>query len=147
MTTVVYDHNNGLIAIDSRITSRDVIVSDEFDKHLIQSNERWFFCGTVADSNNLIKLKHDDKPEVIPDSNAIVAFDGKVKVVTFNGNHCSHETLKYNFAIGSGANFAIAALDFDCDVKTAVEYAAKKDPFTGGKIQVFDVNKMEFLSE
>ena len=147
MTTVVYNYKQGLIAIDSRITSRDVIVSDEFDKHLSQDSEKWFFCGTVADSKHLMQLKHDEKPEVKPDSTAIVACDGEVKLVTFNGDHCSHETLKYNFAIGSGANFAISALDFNSDVKSAVEYAAKKDPFTGGKIQVFDVNKMEFIAE
>ena len=80
-----------------------------------------------------------------PDCTAIMACGGDVKLVTFNGEHCSHERLRYNFAIGSGANFASAALDFDCDVKSAVEYAAEKDPFTGGKVQVFDVNLMKFI--
>ena len=64
MTTVVYDHKKGLIAVDGRITSRDVIVSDEFDKSLMQGSERWFFCGTLADSEHLMNLNHDDKPEV-----------------------------------------------------------------------------------
>lgn len=40
------------------------------------------------------------------------------------------------FAIGSGADFAIGAMDEGADAETAVKRAMSRDPFTGGKITV-----------
>ena len=145
MTTIVYDHENGLIASDSRITSNDRITSNSFDKHVKKDNEFWFFCGCIADNSDLMALEHNDKPDVRPDSHAIVACDGDVKLVAFNGDYCSHQKLSYNFAIGSGADFASSAIDFNCSASEAVDYAAKRDPFTGGMVRVFDVKAMKFL--
>ncbi len=45
------------------------------------------------------------------------------------------------FAIGSGASFAIAALDAGYNSKKAVEFAIKRDPYCGGKVEVWPIQK------
>jgi len=53
--------------------------------------------------------------------------------------------VEYNDAMGSGEEFALAALDHGKTAEDAVAYAATRDSGTGGKIRVFDVAKMEFI--
>ena len=46
---------------------------------------------------------------------------------------------EFNAADGSGRKFALSAMDFGCGAVDAIKYAAKKDIFTGGEIQVVDI--------
>lgn len=41
--------------------------------------------------------------------------------------------------MGSGYQFAIAALDLGKTAKEAVNYAKTRDIYTGGRVRVFDV--------
>ena len=47
--------------------------------------------------------------------------------------HEYQQEIKYNYAVGSGKDYAIAAMDFGCSAEGAVEYAAKRDCGTGGR--------------
>lgn len=45
------------------------------------------------------------------------------------------------FAIGSGADFAIGAMDAGMSALRAVEIASQRDPFTGGKITTMEARR------
>lgn len=47
------------------------------------------------------------------------------------------------FAIGSGRDFALAAMDMGATAKEAVEMAAKRDVYTGGTIRTVIIDSGE----
>ena len=146
MTTIVYDHKNKQIAIDGRLNTNGVIVSDNTEKWKSGEFESvWFFTGSPSDDSDLMLLSHNDKPDVKPDSTALVAKNNECWLVTFNGEFCQHTKLNYNFSIGSGWKFALSALDYGASAEEAIVHASKRDVYTGGKITVFDVESMEFM--
>lgn len=147
MTTIVYDHKNKQIAIDSRVTAGNMICDENAEKFIKNISATWFLCGTVADYEQLIELSHNEKPEVQPDAYAIMVNHKGVWLVCFNGDYCCHSPLSHSRAIGSGADFALSALDHGKTAKEAIEYAMTRDTGTGGKVHVFDVEKMEFINE
>jgi len=49
------------------------------------------------------------------------------------------QIIKYNKGLGSGRDFAIAAMDHGKSAKEAVKYAMTRDTYTGGRIRVFNV--------
>lgn len=151
MTTIVYDHERKQIAIDSRATSNGLICDDNCEKwRVTESGEVWFTCGAICDEELLIEcFKDSDKKlgiEVIPDANAFVVRGDKVLMrgVTNDGEAWT-QVLTSNRCIGSGSSFGLAALDFGKTAKEAVEYAATRDCYTGGKIHVYDIELGAFV--
>lgn len=151
MTTIVYDHKNKLIAVDSRSTSGGLIITDDQQKwHISEDGTVWFLSGCVSDYDMLFdSFKNGDRafdlPE-IPDAIAIIVRNGSVLLrgVTDKGEAWTQK-LTSNRCIGSGSALALAALDFNCSAVDSVKYAAKRDCYTGGKVHCFDVEKMEFI--
>lgn len=140
MTTVVYDHKNKQVAIDSRYTRGDIIDSDKGDKVRKDKRGIWLFAGHQGDFVDLMKLERNEKTEVRPDCGAILISEGKAFTVdTDNDGFCIVSELTDSFAMGSGSNFAIAALDFGKTAKEAVNYAKTRDVYTGGRVRVFDL--------
>ncbi len=146
MTTIVYDHKNKQVAVDSRSTANNLIVSDKTIKFKENEKGLWFFTGSRADEDDLAGLEHNDKPEVKPDCSAFIVSNGVCKLVTFNGDYVSVSNNEYNHAIGSGSDFALAALDFGKSAKEAIEYAKTRDSATGGKVHVYDIQTGEFIN-
>lgn len=145
MTTIVYDHKNGLIACDSRLTADDVILTDFGVKWKNSADDSvWFFTGNPADDEKLMMLKPDENPDVKPNCLAIYAKSGNVFLVTFDGDYCTHTKLEYSHAIGSGWKFALSALDFGCNATEAVKHASKRDCYTGGKVSTYIVSNRHF---
>ena len=149
MTTIAYDHKARQIACDSRaIKNEHVIASDDFDKFKLVDGEMWFFAGEVADQLMLIDYHNGKKIDgEYPDCTAIVAC--KDGVVRTKGAHNDGVTwsndMQGNETIGSGRDFALAALDFGRSAMQAIEYTITRDVYTGGKVRVFDAEKMEFI--
>ena len=151
MTTIVYDHKLGQIAVDSRSTASGMIVSDnEIKWHVDENGVTWFLSGCVSDYSLLFdSFKNGDRafdlPE-IPDASAIIVRDKKVflRGVTDKGEAWT-QPLSSSRCIGSGAQFALAAMDFGCTAADAVKYAATRDCYTGGKVHVFDIADGEFV--
>jgi len=149
MTTIVYDHKAQQIAVDSRATSGSMINSECFIKWIQDGDDFWFICGAVCDSERLIqhiKAVDPDKPKWDIECTAFLVSAGAVYqcFVTSDGDPCKSR-LTYSEAIGSGAAFALAALDHGKSALDAVAYAATRDTGTGGEIQVFDINTMWFI--
>lgn len=151
MTTIVYDHKNKLIAVDSRATSGGLITSDNEQKwHIADDGTVWFLSGCISDYDLLFEsFKDGDRAfdlSEIPDAVAFVVRDGAVSLrgVTDKGEAWTQK-LTHSRCIGSGSTLALAALDFGCSAADAVKYAITRDCYSGGEVHCFDVEKMEFI--
>lgn len=144
MTTIIYDHKNKQIAVDSRMSTASGTISDNNkDKTFINNKGLWFLSGQVSDHKDLVLLKHNEKCDVTPNCEAILLKCGKAYLVFVSDSYCSYEELTCNNSIGTGAKFAISALDFGNSAKEAVEYAITKDCYSGGKVRVFNLDGEE----
>ena len=145
MTTIVYDHKNRQIACDGRKTRANLIVSDQCKKWTkLEDGGYLFICGAPKDTEKFIEAMSSGKAEKDLDLGGIlVKPDGKVYLCSLSDNleYWESETTD-NEAIGSGDDFGLAALDFKCSAKEAVEYAMTRDSGTGGKVSVFDCETM-----
>lgn len=144
MTTIVFDHKNGQIAIDSRTTCSGVISTDSAIKYKKVGDIVYFCAGKVGEYDLFIK-----EFNVLGDANknldvlALRIENKKVYLMTHGGDVFRECELEHNEGIGSGCDFALSALDFGKTAKEAVEYAKTKDIYTGGKVTVFNLDGEE----
>jgi len=146
MTTIVYCHKTKQVAVDSRSTNGSgEILNDSSDKVLLVRDEVWFISGFWFEADSISKLKHNDKVDESYRTTAIVIKDGIAFFVGVFDGHMCFDKCDYNVGVGSGGTFAYCALDFGKTAKEAVEYAATKDCYTGGKVRVFNLDGEEVL--
>lgn len=141
MTTIVYSHDAKEIAYDSRVTGgHSTIYSDDCEKSYKFDDAVVFAAGAVSDIEEMLEHYRNGVMDVgkIFEASALVVTPDRVFSLESNdlGNLCS-TTIDFNFAIGSGGHWALAALDFGESPKEAVAYAATKDCSTGGTIRNF----------
>lgn len=140
MTTIAYHHGDRQIATDSRITCSGNISSDKFNKSIKNKDGIWFFSGDVSDYGDLLGLKHNDEISPIPSCCAYLIKNKKVYLVSVNSHgYCQYTFLDYNDTLGSGGDFALAAMDHGKSAKEAVKYAMTRDVYTGGRVRVYSV--------
>lgn len=141
MTTIVYDHKNKVIAWDSRRTGcNGVIKSDTSEKMTEHNGVTFWMAGSLCDEELMISHYFGNKEELIPEANCFAFDDGKLyRCGVSNEAVFWKEPLTNNDAFGSGSEWAMAALDFNCDARQAVEYAKTKDCYTGGEVKTFKV--------
>lgn len=140
MTTIAFNYQDKQVAVDGRITAGSLIRSDSSDKTIKNEIGLWIFAGTTCDYELLSTLNHHDKSDVVPDCSAMLIKDGKVFGVSVEDDGtCLHSEYEYSTAFGSGSDFATAAMDFGKSAQEAVKYAMTRDVFTGGAVQIFDV--------
>lgn len=142
MTTIAYNHKDREIAVDSRCCAGTKIVSDSAEKSITINDVIYFYTAAGDDGIELAKLvdtgksKHDEL-------NATVMFikDGEVFMGTYSKGLLETWAISYSDAMGSGCDFALAAMDFGRSAKEAVEYAMTRDNATGGEVRVFKLDK------
>jgi ATP-dependent protease HslVU (ClpYQ) peptidase subunit len=140
MTTIAYQHAGRQIAYDGRTTRGEVVINDSSEKMSERDGVKFFLCGATCDYDLLISMYFGGKSKIVPEANAFVSDGGLVYRIG-----CSEEGVFWKCApdcddaIGSGWAFAISAMDFGRCAEEAVEYAAKRDLYTGGKITVVNV--------
>lgn len=148
MTTIAYHLKDNQIAIDSRRTGDTGIIIDNDKKFFTHTDGNfWFACGRVIDIDKLVEA-HDGKefPEdLLVEANAFVVKNGKVYRVGVEEGRYWEELVYFNLAMGSGYQWAMAAMDFDRSAKGAVEYAKTRDYYTGGQVHVFSVETGLFV--
>lgn len=140
MTTIVY--KDGIIAYDSFATSDGIIVEHNFNKKRTANGVHFFFCGSVSDIDTLILGYFGEQIDNSASAASLVVDGGSVYVTgidTERGVWIEKLDPKHVRAIGSGADFALTAMDMGADAKTAVKMAAYRDMATGGKIKTFRV--------
>ena len=146
MTTVVY--SNGIIAYDSQTSAGERIVSLKTDKKQSFEGYHFFSAGRKVDIDKLIAAVLSGAVEV-PNTK-----DGTLQAVAllvtperdvYLCGYVDEELVLQPIepgdieAIGSGADYAIGAMDAGCDAVQAVKIAAGRDVYTGGRIRKFIV--------
>lgn len=141
MTTIAIDHDS--ISADGRSTDGDMIQSDSNVKVYKDRNLIYAFSGSVPDGDHLI--------DVVINGSEIIIENAKANLVTIeNENIMCHVIVDGNlkswnctppYALGSGEQFAIAAMDMGMTSKQAVKYAMTRDIYSGGKIKTIKYKK------
>lgn len=141
MTTIAY--KDGVIAYDSRQTRSDRIVSDNSPKCQVVDGVSFFLSGAVCDERALIAA-YFGTPSPVPVECSGYAVDaGKLMLVGHDdktGIWKQDLDLSNPDAIGSGAQYALAAMDMGATAEEAVAAAAKRDVYTGGTIRTLVID-------
>lgn len=139
MTTIVYHHKTKTIAYDSRMMSGYTIDTDDYEKKIVCSRGHdWFCAGCVHDSELFINnFEEHAECEIEVDVYAIAVIDGVAYDARVHDGVYKLVKLNFDAAIGSGGNWAMAALDFGRKAKDAVKYAMTRDAGTGGNIRIY----------
>ena len=145
MTTIFYDARENKIAIDSRLTSGNIIETDEAKKYFNHvPGEIIFWSGDCNTAHLASKFAVGDKYDESLEFAFIVARESKVYARYVKDGTMLEYPANWSFGEGSGACFAMAAYDFGKNAKESVEYASTRDVRTGGDIRVFNVADMSF---
>ena len=141
MTTIAYDGTS--VAVDSRV-SRGGLPMKGNKAHRLKDGSMLFACGNLNDALRVVRWFNETGGKGAPveltdtdDFSAIFVRKGKVYRMSA-GVELIPVPGKFD-AIGSGRDFAIAALDLGYDAEFALKLAAKWDIYTGGSIRVFRV--------
>lgn len=162
MTTVVYDPISKIMASDSQATLGDMIVNTKTDKIF---NIRGTLVGAAGCYVQLLafvdwldehlETEHlkglTSRAEISPpheliadDFTAIVVWADSGDVSIFEGSRAAFKvTNDHPIAIGSGAHYALAALDAGADPVEAVKIAIKRDIYSGGDVQMLEFHRTE----
>ena len=137
MTTIAYKH--GVIAYDSRLTRADEVISDSANKMVSSGDSRLFWAGRTADGPVVLDaLIAGSKVCDAGDGSGIAIINGTVFAAGLIDKELWKlpiSTFENVAAFGSGADYAIGAMDMGATALEAVKIAARRDVFTGGKIR------------
>ena len=149
MTTIVLDYKRNQIACDSRMSRTNGIYNDCFIKMIEKDGSLFVLTGSTCDMDyfieNYAKYGKVELKDIEIDCYGILIRNGSAYNVWIHDGVFNEDLIICNEFAGSGGKFALAALDFGKTAKEAVEYAATKDCFTGGKVHVYDIEKGVFI--
>ena len=133
MTTLAY--REGVLASDSRITAAETVITNNQRKvHRLKDGRLFGYAGSVEDGHRLLTaLRRNTKP---PELEAISALriDPDGSVWLYEGNVWIKQREAY-YALGSGSNYALGAMDAGVSAKDAVRIGIKRDVSSGGRVQ------------
>jgi hypothetical protein len=140
MTVIAY--KEGIISYDSRITNGNIIESDKHNKMTVYNGHRFFFTGSRCDEklfidewfgNSIVNTYIDIHAFVLDDNNMLY----RSGIESENGIWKEPVIMNRHKSIGSGSNFAMAAMDFGKSAKESVKYAITRDNCCGGIIRSY----------
>lgn len=139
MTTLCY--HKGELAWDSRVTAGNIIQKDNAQKRVLYKGVHFVLCGSVPEFPAFMQAY----VEGIGGANlSVSAFcvhpDGLYRAST-DETGIWRTKLSYNdvAALGSGMEFAIAAVDCGKTPREAIKVAAKRDNCTGGLVRTMSI--------
>lgn len=141
MTTIAY--KDGVIAYDSRVTDGDTIISNSREKKIKVNGVLFIFSGIFGDIEQMVHL-YFSKEYVKPlGCNAIVYDSDGLKLIGTDEEQYFENTIPFNeySALGSGSPYAYGAMDAGATAKQAVQIAAQRDVYTGGKIRTVKIRE------
>lgn len=148
MTTIAYNHKDRQIAYDSRLTSCGMVMSDTKSKMVARNGLTFFISGSDGGVSDFIDMhtgcgKADNHPEV---SAFMVDEKGNVWLCVVTEDMIAQKSIvEYNSSMGSGEQFALAAMDMGKTASDAVKYAKTRCIYTGGKVNVYDIERKEVI--
>lgn len=146
MTTIAI--KDGIIAYDSQTTAGEKIVSLKTDKKRSYDGYHFFGTGRTIDIDQLIAAVLSGESEmpktkdgtlqaaallVTPEKDIYLCgyVDEELVLQPLEDRECD--------SIGSGAEYAIGAMDAGCSAKEAVKIACGRDVYSGGRIRTFKI--------
>ena len=141
MTTIAYCHKNKEIAVDSRITSDNQIITDKGDKFRREGGQLFVGSSVGDDWLKLIDI-YLGKSEPIKryyECTVMFTCDGVVFLMTYRDGQLNQWSIREDTGIGSGGDYALCAMDFGMTAKASVKYAMTRDCKSGGRIRTFKV--------
>lgn len=139
MTTIAY--KDGVIAYDSRRTCDGRIVTDSADKKREREGHVFFGCGSTSDILSLIDAFFGAKIKGECDAQVIVVSEGCVTEIMWSEGRLFKYPVDHEYAIGSGSDNAITAMDMGATAAEAVEMAKRRDTATGGTVRTLVVRE------
>lgn len=137
MTTIAY--RDGVLAGDSRVSCGDMVVDNKAVKvHRIRGNRLLGWAGKVEDAERLkLALRKKETPPANLDVDAIMVHmvNGAPMIQLFEGNLWVTQKGQPYYAIGSGAPYALGAMDAGATAQEAASIGSKRDVASGGKIR------------
>lgn len=141
MTTIAY--KDGVIAYDGRQTRSGAIVSDDCPKCQVVDGVSFLLAGAVCDEKALIAAYFGTPSPVPVECSGYVVDGGRLIMVGHDdktGIWKQELDLANPDAIGSGAPYALAAMDMGASAEEAVRAAMKRDIYTGGLIRAVSIS-------
>ncbi len=139
MTTIAYNHRDREMATDSQATAGYCTVSTTTTK-LFRVVDGWLaFCGNWADAQCLMDYLAGDEVDlkglevgafIMPDTG------NPYQLVLSNAGRVQQMPISCSFALGSGSDYALGAMEAGASAKDAVKAAIKYDVFSGGRVVV-----------
>ncbi len=141
MTTIAY--KDGVIAYDSRFTANGTIIYDDGEKMREREGIAFFGAGASSEINELIGAYFGEEVRGACGASAIVVRDGELTLIGHDEGKLwlSPILLDRPYAIGSGSDHALTAMDMGSSAYEAIQMASKRDVWTGGKIRTYTVAK------
>lgn len=151
MTTIAV--KDGIIAFDSRQTRDNIIISDKAIKQKETECYIYFCTGCLDEIDRFIELHENNTKYQHPINVNAFIFSKESKNLFYAGVSNEATPLgepilqlwKHKIsgdeinAIGSGRDFAIAAMDLGMSAMEAIEYTTCRDIYTGGIINTFRI--------
>lgn len=139
MTTIAY--RDGVIAYDSRAVKGDLIATDNYDKHYKRKGWHFFLAGTLCDMDAFVESVISGRESSSELEVEGFAVDPKGVLWDVGGSGWRVMLPDVPRTTGSGASYALAAMDFGCNAKQAVKYAGTRDINTGGKVRTYKLKE------
>lgn len=140
MTTIAY--RDGIFAYDSRTMQGSVIVDSHAKKLTIAKGVAFILCGARSDEERLIAAYFGEPAGKHVDCSAYVIDQGRIYEISVDNDtgfwKCPLDLRKHR-ACGSGAPYALTAMDMGADAVTAVRMAILRDSNSGGRINTYQV--------
>ncbi len=138
MTCITYHHKDKQIAYDGRCTGGGLIKSDNDEKVDKKADLIFVLAGSLDEKEHLIS-QYPGKLEKPVSVSGFLIKDKIVYGICGDDLDIAEWEMRYSDAHGSGAHFAIAAMDHGKSAKQAVKYAITRDIYSGGRVRVFNV--------
>jgi ATP-dependent protease HslVU (ClpYQ) peptidase subunit len=132
---------------DSQVTAGDTVLSSDYDKIFMYKGRIIAVTGNPCELTHYIK-KYIDGESFENKSQkgcCMIRFDGETRMISFYDNRVEDTIEIFTRCLGSGGDWAQAALDFGKTPKEAIRYAMTKDPYTGGKVKKIIFSKIKGL--
>jgi len=151
MTTCIYDRRNKMLGADTQNTTPDgaIVRTGKIEK---LANGFWFMgsghCYTISLCRQWAASSFQDTPDwsMFLDSDEDMGFSCLVvskhgdKVWLIDDEMTVNEILDEVAAVGSGAAYALGAMDAGASMGTALEIAASRDPNTSAPMQMVRID-------
>lgn len=139
MTTLCY--HKGELAWDSRVTAGNIIQKDNAQKRVKHKGLYFVLCGTVPDFPAFMQAYTEGTGGANLSVSAFVVHPEGLYRASTDESGIWRTKLSYNdvAALGSGMEFAIAAVDCGKTPREAIKVAAKRDNCTGGLVRTMSI--------